>query len=105
MTSSWNRAWSTALDQLEEDVELAESLLADEHRLRDLPPRDPWHPPAGLGPLPIDLQPRADAVLRRQLDVSARLARAMVNTAKQLAVLERLDNRPDRRPAYVDCAM
>jgi hypothetical protein len=105
MAAPWDRAWSEALDRLEEDVTLAEALLADGHRLRDLPSRDPWRPPAGLGPLPIDLRPRADAVLDRQLQVSARLAHAMVNTAKQVAMLERVGGRPGRRPAYVDCAM
>jgi hypothetical protein len=101
----WCDAWAEALDRLESDVVAAEMLLAEEHRMRDLPVSDPWQPPAGLGPLPLDLRPRADEVLRRQLAVAQQLATTLAGTVKHAAVLERLDDRPAPRPSYVDTAM
>jgi hypothetical protein len=102
----WRAAWCEALDHLEADVAAAEALLADEHRLRDLPVADPWRPPAGLGPLPLDLRVRADDVLRRQLAVAQRLATSLAGTMRQAAVLGRVENaRPAPRPSYLDCAM
>jgi hypothetical protein len=103
---SWQGAWTAALDRLECDVASAEALLAEEHLLRELPIADPWHPPAGLGPLPVDLRPRADQVLARQLAVAERLAAIMTGTARQAAVINRIDNGHEApRPNYVDCAM
>lgn len=102
----WRAAWTAALDRLEEDVTAAESLLAQEHRLRELPVPDPWRPPTGLGPLPLDLRPRADDVLARQLAVARRLAASLTGTARQAAVLDRVESaRPAPRPSYLDCAM
>ncbi|WP_018685611.1 hypothetical protein [Actinokineospora enzanensis] len=103
----WHEAWAAALDRLEADVDSAEALLNDEHMLRDLPAHDPWHPPPGLGPLPLDLRPRADAVLRRQLDVAARMATAMTSAAKHSLVLGKMgdDAREPARPSYVDVAL
>ena len=101
----WRDAWAEALDRLESDVDAAEMLLETEHRMRELPLADPWQPPAGLGPLPLDLRPRADEVLRRQLAVAQRLASSLAGTVKHAAVLDRLDARPAPRPSYVDTAM
>src|SRR6185436_18126783 len=81
-----SRLMAGSLDRLECDVASAEALLAEEHLLRELPIADPWHPPAGLGPLPVDLRPRADQVLARQLAVAERLAAMMTGTARQAAV-------------------
>ena len=53
--TDWHRAWTAALDELEADVTRVEALLADDHRVRDLPVADPWTPPAGLGPLPLEI--------------------------------------------------
>jgi hypothetical protein len=101
----WQQAWADALDRLEADVVAAEQLLAEEHRMRDLPLTDPWRPPAGLGPLPIDLRPRADDVLRRQLAVAQGLATRLAGTVRHAAMLDRIDDRPAPRPSYVDTAM
>src|SRR5689334_2719707 len=103
----WYAAWAAALDELELDVVTTEGLLADEHMTREHPLTDRWHPPQGLGPLPLELRPRADAVLARQLAAAAAVGQAMVANRQRAALLERLDGpqRPPRRPAYVDCAM
>ncbi|HEU5474206.1 MAG TPA: hypothetical protein VFV67_26465 [Actinophytocola sp.] len=104
--ATWQETWAAALDRLEEDVATVEALLAEEHQLRSLPPVDPWRPPAGLGPLPVDLRPRADQVLARQLAVAERIAAIMTGTARQAAMLGRIDDgRGAPRPNYVDCAM
>jgi hypothetical protein len=102
----WRTAWASALDTLEMDVIAAERLLADDHRSRDLPPADPWSPPAGLGPLPLDLRPRADAILARQLATAAAMVAGIGATRRQAALAGRLESgRDDDRPAYLDCAL
>jgi hypothetical protein len=101
----WRDAWAEALDRLESDVVAAEALLDAEHRMRELPLADPWQPPAGLGPLPLDLRPRADEMLRRQLAAAQQLAATLAGTVKHAAVLNRIDDRPAPRPSYVDTAM
>ncbi len=104
--AAFHDAWVAALDALELDVESAETLLADDQRMRDRPLSDPWHPPADIGPLPLDLRPRADAILSRQIAVGQAIAQAMVTNRKQATLLSKIKNGPDnRRPAYVDCAM
>lgn len=105
MSTEWHAAWSAALDRFEADIAAAEALLVDEHLLREVPVVDPWQPPEGLGPLPLDLRPRADEVLRRQFEVASRLSHAMASTAKQAAMLGRVGQRATPRPAYIDCAM
>lgn len=105
-TGEWRRAWTDVLDQLELDVSTVEGLLADSHRQRDLPPADPWCPPAGLGPLPLELRPRADEILARQFVAASAVARSLSSTRQQAAVATRmLTDRAPHRPAYVDCAM
>jgi hypothetical protein len=103
MTAGWRDAWVTMLDELELDVARIEALLADTQRDRDLPISDPWTPPAGLGPLPLDLLPRADRVLARQLAAATAVACALATTRRQAAVVELLSAGQDvLRPSYVD---
>jgi hypothetical protein len=104
--ADWRQAWTAALDELELDVAAAEAMLADAHRLSDRPLADPWSPPQGLGPLPLDLLPRADGILERQITAAEHIARALATTRQQAAVAARIDSGRDRaRPAYLDCAL
>ena len=106
MTGEWHRAWVAALDELEADVTQVEALLADDHRTRDVPMADPWAPPEGLGPLPLDLRPRADAILNRQIAATQAIAVGLVTGRRQAEMLSRVESgSTPRRPAYVDCAM
>lgn len=106
MTGDWYRAWTAALDELEADVDRVETLLADDHRGRDLPPADPWSPPEGLGPPPLDLRPRADAILSRQIAATKALVVAMVANRRQAEVTSRIEAGDEpRRPAYLDYAL
>jgi hypothetical protein len=107
MGTDWHCAWAAALDELEMDVAATEALLTGEHAAREHPPADRWSPPAGLGPLPLDLRPRADAILARQIAATEALARAMIANRQQAALLDRVQTaqRPAPRPAYLDCAM
>ncbi len=103
----WRQAWIGALDALEADVVEVETLLAADHRLRDTPTADPWSPPDGLGPLPLDLRPRADAILARQIEAARAVTVAITTNRQQAALMEHIEagrraNPP--RPAYVDCA-
>jgi hypothetical protein len=103
MNATWYNAWACALDELDADVARIEALLADDHRVRDLPPLDPWMPPDGLGPLPLDLRPRADAVLARQLAAAQMISRALVTNRRQAAAAARLSASDEPyRPRYVD---
>jgi hypothetical protein len=105
--ADWQREWAQALDALEADVTAVEAMLAEDHRIRDNPVVDPWTPPEGLGPLPIDLKPRADAILARQIAAAQAIAIALVSTRKQATVAARIEvgGQGAPRPAYVDYAM
>ena len=87
----WRDAWIAALDDLDADVALVEALLADGQRVRDLPVSDPWAPPPGLGPLPLDLRPRADAILARQLHATRELATAIAVNRRQAAFAKKVE--------------
>ncbi|GII06165.1 hypothetical protein [Planobispora takensis] len=102
----WHAAWSAALDSLEMDVTAAEELLAGDHRDRELRLTDAWSPPENLGPLPLDLRPRADAILARQLATAQAIAMAMIGNRRQAAMLARVESGNDggQRPVYVNCA-
>jgi hypothetical protein len=103
----WRAAWTAALDELEADVDAVEAMIAQAHRDQELPVPDPWSPPQGLGPLPLDLRPRADGILARQIAAAAALAQAMTANRRQAAFAARVESGAQGRsgPVYVDCAM
>ena len=104
---NWRDAWVAALDDLDADVARMEALLADAQRVRDLPLTDPWSPPAGLGPLPLDLRPRADAILTRQVAATQQLAVAIAANRRQAAFAAKVESGGYGKapPTYVDRAM
>lgn len=103
MTAADVTAWSQALDALEAD--LAETNLLLDGSLDEVAPlvlrrATAWRVPQGLGPMPTELSERATAVLTRQRETAARLARALSATKVRTRIL---DARPDRaRPVYLD---
>jgi hypothetical protein len=103
----WHRMWAAALDALEADVAEVEKLIGDDHRVRDLPITDPWSPPAGLATLPLDLLPRADHVLGRQIAATHAIALAIATNRRQAAMTARVEagGQGAPGPAYVDYAM
>jgi hypothetical protein len=105
--AGWRTAWVTALDELESDVEAVEALLLADQRQRETPPFDPWTPPEGMGPLPLDLVPRADRILTRQIAAADAVARSMSMNRRQSKMTSRIEVGSDggARPAYLDCAM
>jgi hypothetical protein len=107
MADDWRDAWIDALDALEADVDAVEQMIKDEHARRDLPQATPWEPPAGLGPLPLDLRPRADFILTRQIEAAQALSRAITANRKQTAFASRVEvGTPGKAiPSYVDYAM
>jgi hypothetical protein len=107
MRDEWYNAWVAALDELELDVVETEALLAGDQVLRDNPLADPWRPPPGLGPLPLELKPRVDAILDRQLAAGSAVASAMIHNRHQLSVVDKVQDaqRPLHGPIYIDCAM
>jgi hypothetical protein len=102
----WHLAWVAALDELEFDVTAAEELLAEVRRGRELPVVSAWSAPTGLGPLPLELRPRADEILTRQLRVAGEIAAGISLNRRQATVASRVESgREAARPAYLDCAM
>jgi hypothetical protein len=103
----WRAEWVAALDALEADVENIEALIMDEHRVREHPLADPWTPPVGLGPLPLDLAPRADAILGRQLSATKVLVTTIAVNRKQAHVMSRIEvgHQGAPRPAFLDQAL
>jgi hypothetical protein len=106
MSEDWHGAWTAALDELELDVAQVEAMLADERRNAENPPADLWKPPTELGALPLELKPRADEILTRQLRAAPEIARRLTANRKQFAVTARLETgEAVKRPVYVDRAM
>lgn len=106
MTEDWRGAWTAALDELELDVTEIEVMLADEHRHAETPPADLWRPPTELGALPLELKPRADEILTRQLRAAEEIARRLTANRRQQAMTSRIETgEAVKRPVYVDCAM
>jgi hypothetical protein len=106
MSEQWRGAWTAALDELELDVAEVEAMLADEHRHAETPPADLWRPPTELGALPLELKPRADEILTRQLRAAEEIARRLTAGRQQLAMTARIETgEAVKRPVYVDRAM
>lgn len=106
MSTDWREAWTAALDELELDVATVEAMLADDHRLAETPPADPWQAPTDLGALPLELRPRADEILTRQLRAAEEVARRMVATRQQMAMNSRIETgEAAKRPVYLDSVM
>jgi hypothetical protein len=106
MTEDWRGAWTAALDELELDVAQIEAMLEDEHRHAETPPADLWKPPTELGALPLELRPRADEILTRQLRAAEEIARRLTANRQQMVVTSRIETgEAVKRPLYVDRAM
>jgi hypothetical protein len=103
MSGDWR---SAALDELELDVASIEAMLDDEHRHAETPPASLWKPPTELGALPLELRPRADEILTRQLKAAEEIARRMTATRQQMSMTTKIETgEAVKRPVYVDRAM
>jgi hypothetical protein len=94
--------WAAALDELE-----ALALTADTTGgagLDDAAPRLlAWTPPAGLGPLPVELADRAAAVAVAQRDALAQVDDARLVVLRHLEVVRTVEaSRQPERPVYLD---
>jgi hypothetical protein len=106
MSEDWRDAWTAALDELEMDVAATEAMLADSHRMAETPASNLWQPPQNLGALPLELRPRADEILTRQLAAAHEIGRRLTATRMQQAVTSRIETGERvKRPLYLDCAM
>ena len=104
--TDWRAAWTAALDELELDVAAAEAMLSDGHRYAEHAPASLWKAPTELGALPLELRPRADEILTRQLRAAEEIARRLVATRQQMAMNARIETgEAVKRPVYLDCAM
>jgi hypothetical protein len=106
VSEDWRDAWAAALDDLEMDVVATEAMLLDGRRMAETPPSDPWQAPQDLGALPLELRPRADEILVRQLRAAEEIGRRLTSTRQQRAVTARIETGERiKRPLYLDCAM
>jgi len=107
MAHEWRTAWISALDELEADVEAVERMITERHRSQDLPAATPWAPPPGIGPIPLDLRPRADCILARQLEAARAAAMAITANRRQTAFAARVEVGTAGKgvPTYIDCAI
>jgi hypothetical protein len=103
--TAWREEWVAALDALEADVEMIERLIEDEHRVQGLPAAQPWSPPTGLGALPLDLKPRADQILARQIAAASAIGAAIIGNRRQTAYAAKIEVGTAGKaiPSYVDC--
>ena len=102
-------AWTTVLDQLEEQVDATEEMLADA-RAEEIAAwgqrTTDWVPPASLGPLPDELRERAARLLQHQLAVAERLVERITQSKRQRDVAARMSYGPDRAvPSFIDQAL
>lgn len=99
---AWADAWERELAALEMDVDEVEALLVADHS-EPMPVRqDRWAPPTGLGPLPVEMRDRAQALLARQIDVASRLAAAAQQSRRHLNAVEAMRASPPAQPTYFD---
>jgi hypothetical protein len=105
----WRDAWGAALADVEGGVLEAEDLLARLHEGdEDVPeellnPQD-WIAPSLQGPLPMEFSDRARRLLQRHLEVSERLAEALVQVRNQRRALGKME-RAERPPVFFDKAL
>jgi hypothetical protein len=100
--ADFHAAWVAALDRLEVDVALAETMLASAsaEEPQGLPS---WAPPPVRGPLPSDLEPRARLVLERQLAVAHRITQRLTQTGRHRQLTQRIRSTAHPEvPVYVD---
>ncbi|HWJ81086.1 MAG TPA: hypothetical protein VNS55_02515 [Nocardioides sp.] len=97
-----NLTWEQALDELEQHLDHAESLLSGA-TAGELPRRG-WVKPDGLGPLPGHLVDRAFSLRERQHAVLAAIPAALAATRQQRTVTERLESggRQHAPAVYID---
>ncbi len=100
-SADWDDAWADALAAMEIDVSEAEAMIAVDH-IFEAEVRDPWTPPANLGPLPAHLVERARTLLARQLHVSAQLANAARNSRKHDRAVATMQLTTPAPPVYLD---
>jgi hypothetical protein len=107
VSEEWRAAWVETLDAMEADIYEVEERLRTDQFLRETPPADPWIPPEGLGPLPLDLKPRVDRILAKQISVATAIATAMAGNRRQAALANKIElfDSGAARPAYLDQAI
>lgn len=91
------KAWTLVLEDLE-----GRRLRGSQHeeQANDVAP---WTPPAGLGPLPAELAPRAEALVTALNEAASRTAAARDEVARQLAGVRSVPLAADAGdPVYLD---
>lgn len=93
--------WQTVLEQFERDLVAIEAVL--DGGAETLPPdvASAWSVPTVNGPVPAELQARAEQVADRQMAVQIAIAQRMRSARSQQAVVKLLDGGP-KRPVYLD---
>jgi hypothetical protein len=91
--------WEDVLDRLEADLDAVERRLRDPHA----PVVEPWPLPTDLGPLPERLVRRALALSERQETLAGLLEQRRTTTGRHLAAVRSVPGPRLRTPAvYLD---
>ena len=103
LVGTWAEDWHAALRAVELDVQDAEELLRRVHEGQDLPEEPVVRrvPPPPSGRIPVEMAEQARRLLERQVDVSARLARAMAHSRSEATALRKFD-RAESGPIFWD---
>ena len=104
--AGWDEAWAKALAEMELEADAVEQMLRHRDMLAESgPERAVFTPPAGLGPLPLGLTDRAQALVQRQLDLSRELSIAISGNRQQARLVARLQREGPNGappPVYLD---
>ncbi|MFS3127084.1 hypothetical protein ACLM5J_01620 [Nocardioides sp. Bht2] len=93
--------WAAVLDQFERDLVAVEAVLDGEIESLPAESNAGWMVPVVRGPMPEELQPRAQQIAERQHATQTAIANRMRSARGQQAVVRLLDGGP-QRPVYLD---
>ena len=94
------RDWEVTLDDMED--RLAEGWRALSEGKVDI---RPFEPPAGLGPIPVELRARAERILEETRAFETALTQRSEAVARQLMMTRRATDQPRAAARFIDRAL
>ncbi|GAA3450653.1 hypothetical protein [Dactylosporangium matsuzakiense] len=89
MSADRSTAWSAALEAMELEADAVEQMLRHRELLEQAAQKMVFVPPAGIGPLPLELTDRAHLLVQRQLDLARELSIAIAGNRQQARLVNR----------------
>lgn len=96
-----HKGWVDVLDSMEADLETDRMLIE-----QSVVPSNPttWEPPQHLGPIPIELRPRAADLLARLVTMTEKLTELRDTTGQQLNAVRSIPSVRSGASVYLDVA-